>query len=193
MLRNMVIKDSVNIAPEDRTCQKKKQDLPPDAVAKYRGLIANGNYGWGVLLDNPENPEPGQVGPGQEGTVQEMETQHVLRFSDEKTVSEVNAIINELPADIRKRLAILGAGLAEDLVNRYGQTAPSILRKNCMELEPRDPVIQVDIKSGAVIFDHLDEFRNTPWGVSHPRAGSLVSVMSGFKGYKLPESTQEAE
>jgi len=176
--------------------------LSPEEIARYRAVIVNGSDSWESLLDTLEDARlaSGQavLVQGETKDPQEKEKQHVLRFSaDEsvnaKTVREIQSIIDSLPPDIQDHLKTLGAGLAENLVQRYGTAAPSVLRKNCIEREPRDPILHVDIKSGAIIFDHMDEFRDNPWGITNPRAGSLMAAMSGSKGDRMPEPVQETD
>jgi len=176
-------KDAVNTA-------RQKQSLKKNSASKKTKKPKNNVS----PIKTAQNTQTAQIVQGKNQESTEKKTQDIsLRFPNySRTIQEIQDMINDLPTSVRERLNILGPQLAEKLADRYGTAAPSILYKNCVERKPRDPVIMVDIKTGNIVFDHLDEFYESPWSIDQPRPESLVAALSNGNWWRNPTEWENA-
>lgn len=88
----------------------------------------------------------------------------------------------QLPFDIRNVL-VTQYGSSEKAIEyftaRFGTYAMEIMdsmAKQNSRLGPNDPIIGVNVATGKIHFNHLDEFYISPWDEYHPRPGGHMEV-----------------
>lgn len=67
---------------------------------------------------------------------------------------------------------------------RFGTYATEIMdsiHKRNSQLGPKDPIIGVNVASGKIHFDYIEEFYAFPWDNGHPRPGGHMEALKVLK------------
>jgi len=117
-----------------------------------------------------------------------------------KYLSNLHESFSQLPIDVRDALArYYGSSekVIEYFVARFETYATEVmdsLGKRNNKPGPNDPIIGVNVATGRIHFNHLDEFNNFPWDDYHPRPGGHMEALQMYKATNNePGDTGEIE
>ncbi|SFH36390.1 hypothetical protein SAMN05660649_04910 [Desulfotomaculum arcticum] len=104
-----------------------------------------------------------------------------------KYLSNLHESFSQLSIDVQDALVRYYGSpekVIEYFVARFRTYATEVMDsigKRNNKLGPNDPIIGVNVATGRIHFNYLDEFNNFPWDDYNPRPGSHMEALKLFK------------